>query len=155
MNRASRKRGPQKEKHSRSTKRKKKADTAGEDAELPAEAEKEEPEEDILDDLMVHGLEVTYPEQSEKDEAVPVVTQEEGPSQNTSSRNRLLTSVEMSGSCPTASQAVKRQYPLKFLTDYAGAVLDQDTGELLEYRHLLQRPKYKKARGHSFGNEIG
>lgn len=34
-------------------------------------------------------------------------------------------------------------------------MLDQDTGELLEYRHLVKRPKYKKPWGHSFGNEIG
>ena len=73
-----------------------------------------------------------------------MVTQEDGPSQNTRSRNKLLATVEMSGSYPTASQAARRQYPLKFLTDYVGAVLDQDTNELLEYRHLIQRPKYKK-----------
>ena len=36
-----------------------------------------------------------------------------------------------------------------------GAVIDDDTGELLEYRHLIQRPKYKKDWGFSFGNEIG
>ena len=85
---------------------------------------------------MVQGLEVTYSEQTEDKDAVPVVTQEDGPLQNTRSRNRLLTTVEMSGSCPTASQAAKRQYPLKFLIDFAGAVLDHDTSELLEYRHL-------------------
>ena len=39
--------------------------------------------------------------------------------------------------------------------DVAGAVLDQETGEMLEYRHLLQRPKYKKDWMYSFGNKIG
>lgn len=42
--------------------------------------EMEQPENDILDDLMVEGLEITYPEQTDKDDAVPMVTQEEGPS---------------------------------------------------------------------------
>ena len=43
---------------------------------------------------------------------------------------------------------------MKFLTDYAAAVLDK-SGELLEYRHLIKRPEYKEQWGYSFGNEIG
>ena len=35
------------------------------------------------------------------------------------------------------------------------AVLDGDTGELLEYRHLMKNPKYKEIWGNSFGNEVG
>ena len=37
----------------------------------------------------------------------------------------------------------------------AAAVLDGDTGKLLEYRHLMKNPKYKKIWGNSFGNEVG
>ena len=44
---------------------------------------------------------------------------------------------------------------MQFLVDLAGAVLDAETGEMLEYRHLIQRPKYKKDWMYSFGNEIG
>mgnify|MGYP006166622523 CR=1 FL=1 len=33
--------------------------------------------------------------------------------------------------------------------------MDGETGELLEYRHLIQCPKYKDAWSISFGNEIG
>ena len=43
---------------------------------------------------------------------------------------------------------------MQFLADFAGAVLDNETGKLLEYRHLIKRPKYKKDWGYSFGNEI-
>ena len=43
---------------------------------------------------------------------------------------------------------------MKFLTDYAAAVLDK-SGELLEYRHLIKRPEYKEQWGYSFGNKIG
>ena len=39
--------------------------------------------------------------------------------------------------------------------DLAAAVLDEETGELLEYRHLIKRPKTKVLWGHSFGNEMG
>ena len=55
----------------------------------------------------------------------------------------------------TAQQAVGRCYPLQFLCDYANAVLDGETGELLEYRHLIQCPKYKDAWNTSFRNKIG
>ena len=46
-------------------------------------AEEEEQLEDMLDNVMVQGLEVTYPEQTEEDAGVPMVTQEDSPSQNT------------------------------------------------------------------------
>ena len=36
-----------------------------------------------------------------------------------------------------------RRYPMKFTYEFANAVMDGGTGELLEYRHLIQRPKYK------------
>lgn len=37
----------------------------------------------------------------------------------------------------------------------AASVPDEETGELLKYRHLIRRPKHKEARGYSFGNKIG
>ena len=54
----------------------------------------------------------------------------------------------------TARQAASRQYLLEFLTEYANAVLDLSTGELLEYRHLIQNPKYAREWKLSSGNEI-
>ncbi len=47
-----------------------------------------------------------------------------------------------------------RQYPLQFLCDFAYAVLDDDTGDLLEYRHLIKHPKYKDTWSKSFRKEI-
>ena len=44
---------------------------------------------------------------------------------------------------------------MQFLVDLAASVFGKETGELLEYRHLIKIPKHKKAWGHSFGNEIG
>ena len=55
----------------------------------------------------------------------------------------------------TIKQVAAWRYPLQFLCNYANAVLDGETGELLEYRHLIQCPKYKDAWSISFGNEIG
>jgi hypothetical protein len=54
----------------------------------------------------------------------------------------------------TAKQASSRKYPLQFLCDFAYSVLDDETGDLLEYRHLLKHPKYKDVWSQSFGKEI-
>jgi len=54
----------------------------------------------------------------------------------------------------TPSQAAARKYPLQFLCDFAYAVLDDNTGELLEYQHLIKHPKYKDTWSPSFGTEI-
>ena len=54
----------------------------------------------------------------------------------------------------TPRQTVSRTYPLQFLCDLAYAVLDDDTGNLLEYRHLIKHPKYKDTWSNSFGKEI-
>ena len=54
----------------------------------------------------------------------------------------------------TARQAALRKYPLQFLCDLAYAVLDDETGDLLKYRHLMKHPKYKDVWTKSFGTEI-
>jgi hypothetical protein len=51
--------------------------------------------------------------------------------------------------------AASRKYPMEFLCELAGAVLDGATGELMEYRHLMKNPKYKQVWGYAFGTEIG
>jgi len=113
--------------------------------------------EDDDGDLRMPGLTVTYP--STKSDLDPNIISPEGlgPSQCTRSavRQRLLSAIEISGSCPSARQLASRKYPAQFISDYANAVLDDETGELLEYRHLIKRPKYKEQWGFSFGNEIG
>jgi hypothetical protein len=43
----------------------------------------------------------------------------------------------------TPAQASCCKYPLQFLCDFANAVLDDDTGDLLEYHHLIKYPKHK------------
>ena len=35
------------------------------------------------------------------------------------------------------------------------AVLDEDTGELMEYRHLMKNPKYRQLYGKSYAKELG
>jgi len=54
----------------------------------------------------------------------------------------------------SSQQAASRKYPLQFLCDLAYAVLDDETGDLLEYHHLIKHPKYKDVWTKSFGTEI-
>ena len=56
-------------------------------------------------------------------------------------RHQLMSAVEISGSCPSARQASARTFPMQFLCDFAGAVLDAETGDLLEHRQLTRDPK--------------
>jgi hypothetical protein len=51
-------------------------------------------------------------------------------------------------------QAASQKYPLQFLCNFANAVLDDETGDLLEYRHLIKHPKYKATWSKFFGTEI-
>ena len=43
----------------------------------------------------------------------------------------------------------------KFLRHMLHAVLNEDTGELMEYRHLIGNPKYIEIWGQAYGNELG
>ncbi len=112
-------------------------------------------------------LEVEYPDTTENSPSIiPVILQEddEAPSANTQSQQQdhtltqdyMLHMMEITGyTAPfTARQAASRQYPLQFLCDFAYAVLDDDTGDLLEYCHLIKHPKYKDTWSKSFGKEI-
>ena len=68
----------------------------------------------------------------------------------------LLSCVQLSPhSTITPRNAARRKYPLQLLCELAGAVLDAETGDLLEYRHLIQHPNYKEVWGKAFGKEIG
>ena len=44
-------------------------------------------------------------------------------------------------------QAAARKYPLKWMCEMANDVLDGDTGELMEYLHLIKIPKQKNSVG--------
>ena len=55
----------------------------------------------------------------------------------------------------TPKSTASRKFPKNFFSEMAAAVLDGDTGELLEYRHLMKNPKYKEIWGNLFGNKVG
>ena len=67
----------------------------------------------------------------------------------------MLSVLEMTPSKISPRNAASRQYPMAFLAEMAGAVLDGATGELLEYRHLIKNPVYREVWGGAFGKEVG
>ena len=98
-----------------------------------------------------------------KQTSLPIISQDEGPARSTRYHTRSITqelalsAISIPGNArkPTAQQASRRRYPMQFLCEFAGAVMDGATGELLEYRHLIKRPKYKAEWNYSYGNEVG
>ena len=100
--------------------------------------------------------------------AIPQITQDEyhesTPASNTRQQREtrtltqdyILQCMEIPGyKAPfTPQQAAARKYPLQFLCDLAYAVMDDETGDLLEYRHLMKHPKYKDVWTKSFSKEI-
>jgi hypothetical protein len=76
--------------------------------------------------------------------------------QGTITQDHMLNMMEVAAqrSPFTAQQATARRYPLKFLHEAASAILNEETGKLLEYRHLMKHPKYKNIWMKSFGTEI-
>ena len=109
------------------------------------------------DDLQFANQRITHPKNSSGPNLIEDDADEPPNFRQTrrSRREALLAAVEISGNCPTARQTAQRKYPITFLCDFAGSVLDADTGELLEYRHLIKHPKLKDEWKYSFGNEIG
>jgi hypothetical protein len=64
----------------------------------------------------------------------------------TSTQEYMLHMMELPGTKTAPfnpQQAASGKYPLQFLWDFANAVLDNETGDLLEYQHLIKHPKYK------------
>ena len=43
----------------------------------------------------------------------------------------------------------------RFPSDMLNAILDNDTGELMEYQYLMKKPKYRNLYGNSYAKEIG
>jgi hypothetical protein len=83
-----------------------------------------------------------------------------GPAYNTRSRttNFRLVTQETMLACAEVYQLklspqslASQKFPLEMLY----AVLDKDTGELMEYRALMKNPKYRKLYGESYTKELG
>ena len=68
-----------------------------------------------------------------------------------SPRQTMLKALEVGNLKVTPASLSRCKFPIKMLN----AILCEDTGELLEYRHLVQNPKYCNLWKKSYGNEFG
>ena len=77
--------------------------------------------------------EVEYPSHYQsKANQPPLVSQDDSPpSRNTRAarHNKLCTAMDILGVKLTARQASARSFPMQFITDFAGSMLDGETGE--------------------------
>ena len=78
-------------------------------------------------------------EEEEGEDEGPATSTRARASTRTISQEVLLQMADLSGSggAITAKSAASRKFPMQFLCDYANAVLYGETGELLEYQHLI------------------
>ena len=49
----------------------------------------------------------------------------------------------------------QRRFPITIINAVINAVLDKDTGELMEYRRLMKNPKYRPLYRNSYAKELG
>ena len=96
----------------------------------------------------------------------PFITQDDCDSQPSSNTRQhckgtlthdyMLHMMEQPGYTPPfmPQEATGGRYPLQFLCDLAYAVLNDETGKLLKYQHLMKHPKYKDTWLKLFGTDI-
>ena len=93
------------------------------------------------------------------------ITQEDSdaPANNTRARRgatrsitqeTILQCMEVSSASFNPKNLASRKFPLQFLCEMAGAVMDTN-GDLLQYRHLIKRPEYREVWGGAYGKEVG
>ena len=63
----------------------------------------------------------------------------------------MLASFEIGQQTDNARTLARRQYPKEVLA----AVLNKDTDEVMEYRHLISNPKYRALWSKSFRDKLG
>ena len=66
----------------------------------------------------------------------------------------MFSCMELTDTPATPRQLASQNPPMKFLCEISGEVLDGNTIEMMDYRHLLISPRYREVWGKFFGNEI-
>jgi hypothetical protein len=73
----------------------------------------------------------------------------------TLTQDSLLSTIGITGTTLDPTTLARNKIPLQANRDMANAVVNEETGELMEYRHLMKNPKYHDVWSNSYGNEIG
>jgi hypothetical protein len=94
----------------------------------------------------------------------PRVDSAEAPRYNTRQQKRtygtpltdaMLTVMELAGISACPRKLAQRKFSSQVLLEMVNAVMDLETGDMMEYRHLLKNPKYRDTWSKAFGKEIG
>jgi hypothetical protein len=134
-------------------------------AEIATQREVEEREEDKIFQAVTND---EYQTTDESEKGVPTITQDDDEEQQQPTNHRPRTRstrtltdefvynmMELPSIAKvTPRAAASRKFPLHFLCDFANAVIDGETGEVMEYRHLLKNPKHRERWQNAFGREI-
>ncbi len=98
------------------------------------------------------------PSNSQVDEAPPASRTRSRTRQSSSASNiarALCAAAVVTGGTLAPQVVAARQYPMQVIAEMANAVLDKETGDMLEYRQLLKNPKYRPDWSLSSANEFG
>ena len=77
------------------------------------------------DDLIVEGMEIAYPKSPPNDNPIQITQDEDAPAYRTRlQRNMLMRVAEVAMGGISMAQSVRRKFFIKFLAEYANAVLD-------------------------------
>ena len=106
-----------------------------------------------------------YLENKQREFTLPAEFEKENPEFNTRARGvhkvsaqetlfRML-NISGTGAKLSSQDLAGMRFPIQFKCNWANSVINGETEELLGYRHLMKRPEYKEAWGHSSGNESG
>jgi hypothetical protein len=66
----------------------------------------------------------------------------------------MLTVMQLTSPVLNPKRLASRKYPLEMLCEFANAVMDDETGDMLEYRQLIKRPKFRETWSKAFSKEI-
>ena len=69
--------------------------------------------------------------------------------------SRTRSQTTNTASAITPDQAALRRYPAKFVQSLAMPVLDETSGQSLQYRQLRKHPKFARIWKTSYANELG
>eukprot|EP00804_Cyclotella_cryptica_P003825 CCRYP_018936-RA/>CCRYP_018936-RA protein AED:0.22 eAED:0.20 QI:0/0/0/1/1/1/2/0/637 len=100
---------------------------------------------------------VTIPPPQMNNTASPRVSPHTAPAYNTRSCKQTITQETMLhfSQLPAPTFTAQRAASRLFPTDFLNAILNEDTGELMEYRHLIKDPKYSTIWKKAYSKELG
>jgi hypothetical protein len=114
----------------------------------------------------VDATSLPHPITQDEEDKDEFTSDDDAPGYNTRSQTRkrqyvdlasdvIFTVCELTNRELAHKNLASRKFPLQLFCEFAGAVMCDDTGDLLEYRQLVKIPKYRQKWTSALGKEIG